>query len=574
MRRMIAPLAAAATLFCLMAPVLVMTGCSGDGSGPADAVVSAAWPDSGNVGTMVEITGNHFETGVEVWFDDLPCEVVEVVSRTLVRAYAPDSLVVGAVYDIKVANRGGEAAELTDAYRAVEPELLVVNGVSRPSGNQGSPAIFDGHSFGDLLGKGTVYFTDGSGLPVPAEVVLDENWTNEFIVAVVPPGAETGPVWIDTPNGATTSVIFIVTQSATFSPSAINWTGTQALPDSLQGTGALFVTSENGGTPVNRLYVTGGADGSVQPTKNVWQTEVGGAGAWLPWAAGPELPEEMAFHGSAVVTPFNALIDTLVEAHFYVIGGIDSAGAPLSAVYRATLDGDGSLGGWAAMNPLPVPLHSMGVAIFRSWIFVAGGATDGNQPVSTVYRAHIEFDGTLGPWESQASLPAPRAYAPLIQFAGRLYLVGGESSAVPPGSGANTATSSSAVFYHGLDLRTVQMGTASWTSNSATLIKSVHKHTAIIAGATLLVSGGLYNGAGSSATEHQYAEMNPDYSVGSFHGATGSQTIGGSSGAGGVPFFNHAAVAYTDNLGQAHVIIIGGAAVNSPTTAISETYYY
>jgi hypothetical protein len=41
-----------------------------------------------------------------------------------------------------------------------------------------------------------------------------------------------------------------------------------------------------------------------------------------------------------------------------------------------------------------------------------------------------------------------------------------------------------------------------------------------------------------------------------------------------VPFFNHAAVAYVDAGGVAHVVILGGNNVNDPATPVADSYYY
>ena len=87
----------------------------------------------------------------------------------------------------------------------------------------------------------------------------------------------------------------------------------------------------------------------------------------------------------------------------------------------------------------------------------------------------------------------------------------------------------------------------------------------------MLVGGGLYNGAATSSTEHSFATINVDGSLSSFGGATGSQTI---AAAGGVPFFNHAALEYVDAAGEAHVVVLGGTDVTNPGVPIAEVYFY
>jgi hypothetical protein len=276
----------------------------------------------------------------------------------------------------------------------------------------------------------------------------------------------------------------------------------------------------------------------------------------------------------SLATPFNALIDTALAGHLYVLGGIGVSGLPISSVVRASISLDRSIGSWVSETALPVPLYSASASIFRSWLYVVGGATMDSTAVPNVYRAHIQLDGSLGPWETEPSLPEARAFASLVQYAGTMYLVGGDAGIVVPGSASTTATQTGSIYYNPLDLRTGRLAGSSWTLNPSTLIKSVAKHTAIVAGGTMLVSGGVYNGSGNSSTEHQSASIMLDGTIGSFGGSTGSQTIGGSSGAGGRPFFNHAAIVYVDGAGAAHVVILGGNDITMPSFPVRESYYY
>ncbi len=556
--------------------VVTVMACGDDGSGVTGAqpdVLSVA-PDSGNVGTMIEILGSNFDDGAGVAFVDWIADSVIFIDGTTLLAFAPDSVKPDVIYDVTVVNPGGKWDELADAYKGVAPALLIMNGVSKPAGNNGSTVILEGKSFGDLLGKGQVFFTDDAGLPVEAAVVMPDNWTNDFIVTTVPNSAATGPAWVETPTGATDSITFTVTQSATFSPSLILWTETEPLPDPSQGHGAVFFPIDEGAGAGNLVYITGGADGSLASRTTVAYSEIDAGGNFSTYTNATALPEARAFHGATAATPFNALIDTLVAGYLFVIGGIDDSGAPTNTVYKATVEVDRSVGTWSATTALPVSLHSMGAMIFRSWLYVAGGSSVGDAPRPEVYRAYINPDGTLGDWESQTSLPYARTYAPLIQLAGVLYVLGGETGAVAPGDNSLTTTRTSDIHYHRLDLRTGELQEMSWSANPGSLIKAVSKHSAVAVGGTILVSGGLYGGAGNSATEQQYASINVDGTIGSFGGATGSHTIAGSSGAGGVPFFHHAAIGYVDAADVAHVVILGGNNVGDAAAPVANTYFY
>ena len=106
---------------------------------------------------------------------------------------------------------------------------------------------------------------------------------------------------------------------------------------------------------------------------------------------------------------------------------------------------------------------------------------------------------------------------------------------------------------------------------ASSLTKAVSKHTAVIAGGNVLITGGLYNAAATGSSEESYAQLNSDGSLGSFNGATGSHTI---ASAGGKNLFNHVAIAYVDAVGVAHVLVLGGDDVNAPGKKRKEVWFY
>ena len=552
----------------------VLAGCSDDTVSPTDQqpVLAAISPDSGGVGTAIDVLGKDFQPGAVVYFGATATVKVTFISGTHVRAYAPDGLVRGDVYPVKIRNATSLSSDASSPFKAVAPELTVVNGASKPSGTHGSTVIFEGRSFGDLLGKGAVYFTGAGSQPVEAPVSLEDNWTNEYVIAAVPADAETGPVWVETPTGTTATIQFSIPEAASFSPSEINWTETTSLPVASQGHGAHFLAIEDGPGKGNLVYVTGGADGTPTARADVVVGEIDAGGHIVSWTPATPLFDERAFHATATATPRNALVDTSDAGYLYAVGGINSSGETQATVFVSAIGKDRSLAGWLPTSPLPVPLHSPGAAILRSWLYVVGGSTTGDVPVSTVYRARIESDGNLGAWEELASLPEGRSYAPLVQFAGHLYIFGGDTGISVPGSNTIPSSATKQILYQPIDLRTGGLKNGSWSVASSSLIKAATKHSVIVAGGWLLASGGLYGGAANSATEHQYASIDVDGAVKSFNGATGSQTIVG--GAGGVPFYNHAAVTYVDDSGVAHVVIIGGGNVLDATTPVANCYFY
>jgi hypothetical protein len=553
----------------LLGLVLVVGAC-GDGStdpiGPAPSI-TAVTPATGTVGTELTISGANFRAGAQVFVGTLAADSVEVADAGTIYALVPSGVSAGETYAVGVRNADGTDAELVGAFSAVAPLLQYVNGATQPSGNVGSTVILEGSAFGDRQGTGQVRFSDGAGGSIVATIASQEDWTNTFIVTVVPNGAATGNLVLSTGTGSDT-MTFTVTSAAAFSPSTINWTSTTALPTALSGHDAVFARIG----AANFVYVSGGAGDDQTPGADVIYAAVqaaGGLGA--SWTATGSLPATRAFHASVVATPANSRV-LADSASLYVLGGVsDSAGTPTATVYRGRLNADGSVRDWIATTPLPAPTHSLGAVIFRGELYVAGGATTGDAPVATVYRARIDSTGNLQAWQALPALPSGRMYHGFVTFGGYLYAFGGETAVEPPHGAAVTTTSTSAVVYARINLRTGDLASASWTTNAATLTKAISKHSALGAGGNVFVTAGLYGGASTGSTENLYAPFNPDGSVGSFNGATGSNTI---RSAGGGNLFNHAAVSYVDGSGVAHVMILGGDDVNDPGIKRAGVWFY
>ncbi|MDH3223973.1 MAG: hypothetical protein OEO23_09670, partial [Gemmatimonadota bacterium] len=220
---------------------------------------------------------------------------------------------------------------------------------------------------------------------------------------------------------------------------------------------------------------------------------------------------------------------------------------------------------------LPEALHSAGAVIFRSAIYVTGGATTHDVPVASVYRAQIDSLGALGPWETLTSLPSARAHHGFTLFGASLYVVGGDASAVDPEDGSLAGGSrADEVLVGRLDLRTGLLANG-WAVSGSTLSKSRSKHAALAMGGTLFVTSGLYSAANTGSSENTAAPINPDGSVGSFGGATGSNTL---LSEGGFNLFNHAALSYIDADGVAHVMVLGGDNVNAPGNKTVGVLFY
>ena len=109
-----------------------------------------------------------------------------------------------------------------------------------------------------------------------------------------------------------------------------------------------------------------------------------------------------------------------VEGRVYVIGGIgtDQQGSKVVEIF------DTQTGRWRLGPSFPIPIHHPNVAAVGSKIYVAGGYSDpGFTPVAKVF----ELDTDTGVWARKADLRRARAAGAAIEYAGRMYVFGGDA---------------------------------------------------------------------------------------------------------------------------------------------------
>jgi hypothetical protein len=565
---------------CALALILtIAAACRDSGTGPGAVevptpVIHSVSPAVGTVGTEIRIDGTGFTaTESRVFFGTLEASGVELEDGALF-AHAPEGLAEGESYDVQVVNGGTESATMADAFEAVAPRALRVNGVTRPTGLKGMTVIVEGHAFGDLAQHGAVYFAGADGTPVEAQIAAPEDdWTNSFVVTTVPQAVgDTSAIWVETATGVSDPIQFVLIQTAGFSPSIINWTRTTDLPRGLQGLDATFVPIETGGDVERWVYVVGGADGELDPVGDVIRAPIQEAGAIGVWDEGlADLPEARAFHTLVAATAYTAALDTTTTAaHLYAVGGVDEHGEVVATIYRGHVGLDGQVEEWSAERALPEPLHSAGAVIFRGYMYVAGGADAENRSTRSVYRARVGEDGSLEEWEPLDDLPQARAYFSLVSFGPYLYAVGGETDEAAP-TAARTASETSQVQMARINLRTGGLRDT-WTAagDGGQTPKARSKHSTIFAGGYLFTTSGLYVGlAGSS--ENEYSAIGDGGGLSPWSGATGSNTILSRLG---YSLYNQAAITFVDAEGNGHVLILGGGQVENAGEVSRAVVYF
>jgi hypothetical protein len=173
------------------------------------------------------------------------------------------------------------------------------------------------------------------------------------------------------------------------------------------------------------LYIGGtGADGAA--TSTVYVAPTSGTGNFDAWAEGPALPE-----------PRTDASVLLVSGSIYVIGGRDATGAPTRTIYSLTPNATtGALGDWVPVkDALLLPEGRAGTAAVAAptgVILVGGENADG--PVTTVWKSPLADDGTLQPWEPEASLVHPQADGAAWIIGDYVWLWGGHDASGPVGA--------------------------------------------------------------------------------------------------------------------------------------------
>ena len=146
-------------------------------------------PATGPAGTRVTLTGAHFLGATDVRFNGVSAVEFQVVSGTSIEAVVPSGATSG---PISVVTPGGTAVS-TEPFTVVPPPTLTR--FTPATGSAGTRVTLTGTYF---LGATDVRFNRVSA-------VMFEVVSGTSIVAVVPPGATSGPISVVTPGGTAVS---------------------------------------------------------------------------------------------------------------------------------------------------------------------------------------------------------------------------------------------------------------------------------------------------------------------------------------------------------------------------------
>jgi Kelch motif len=167
------------------------------------------------------------------------------------------------------------------------------------------------------------------------------------------------------------------------------------------------------------LYVIGGSDGT-HALASVEQASFDDAGAVATFFPVPDSALTSARAGAAAV---------VVGSWLYVLGGSDGS-QPLASVERAAINPDGTLSAFAVVDGLTLATarSDHGAVVADGTLFVTGG--NGPAALASVEAATIGADGSLGAFAAAgSSLGSARAGHASFVLGGALYVAGGQSGA-------------------------------------------------------------------------------------------------------------------------------------------------
>jgi len=148
-------------------------------------------------------------------------------------------------------------------------------------------------------------------------------------------------------------------------------------------------------------------------------------GAVLPWQPNPpELALPQARTDAAILA---AGLETLL------VGGSDGKAAQ-DSVFATVIRPDGNIDGWTTGAPLPAPRAGAAVVFFAGSAYIIGGADAAGAPTDTVFVGTPDAaTGKITTWETAANLklPIPRADATAVISGDGIFLVGGRDATGP-----------------------------------------------------------------------------------------------------------------------------------------------
>ncbi|MDA8243127.1 MAG: hypothetical protein M0025_03290 [Elusimicrobia bacterium] len=212
------------------------------------------------------------------------------------------------------------------------------------------------------------------------------------------------------------------------------------------------------------VYLSGGFDG-IYFSSAVYRADLLDDGTLGAWETAAYMPEGLYGHQAVAA-----------RGRLFILGGYSSSGARRE-VWSAEISSYGALGAWEAETPLPDQMYFHAAALVGDKIYVSGGYKSGSGVLAGFSFAALGADASLGAWDTSHTMPAPRYAHSMTLFPGMLVLAGGKD-----GAAARAETWSCPVSTAGF----LSASCAAWTP----LPSARYGHSAFADGSRFYVAGG------------------------------------------------------------------------------------
>lgn len=206
----------------------------------------------------------------------------------------------------------------------------------------------------------------------------------------------------------------------------------------------------------------------------------------------------------------------------YVLGGDNTTGGYLTSIERAPINSDGTLGTWVASGDLPEARTRLTAVVYNGYIYIAGGITGGNDWSADVKYVQINTDGSLGTWGTTTALPVARGHHGMVAYNSKMYIINGCTNQP---SSCNGASPTATVYCADINA-TGTLGT--WNTCNTTNLTGRYGHGVAVYNGYIYMAGGCetnsFFSCNSLPATLQYTKINADGSLGNWLTTTTSFT--------------------------------------------------
>jgi len=164
----------------------------------------------------------------------------------------------------------------------------------------------------------------------------------------------------------------------------------------------------------SKVYLLGGHNGTSY-LNTVYSASIEVNGSIGGWSLETNSLPDAIGYSQAVITKDRVLL----------LGGHNNA-AQLSSVYSAPIDSNGSIGVWVPETSLLQPIDRAQAITMNNKVYLLGGH-NGSTYLNTVYSTSVDANGSIGTWQVEQSLPNGLAASQAVVTNSKIYLLGGES---------------------------------------------------------------------------------------------------------------------------------------------------